>query len=55
MQMMCEKCGTLYDTKNPNLIPHYCGPCDKAEAERLKRLNPPMRQRSKQQKREEPF
>ncbi len=51
----CEKCGRMYEVGRPELIPHYCENCDRKEAERLKLLNPPARQRSEQQKRMEPF
>jgi hypothetical protein len=51
----CEKCGRMYEVKRPELIPHYCENCDRKEAERLKKLHPPMHQRSEQQKKMEPF
>ena len=55
----CEKCGTDYKTKNPNLIPHWCGPCDKAEGKKQLEFHHrnygAPKARSMAQKRMEPF
>lgn len=55
-KLICDLCGAKYDSlMRPELIPHYCGPCDKSEAKRLLRIEGVGRQRSESQKKREPY
>lgn len=56
LKLKCEKCGTEYKAAK-HYIPVLCEPCDKVEAERLKRVNKGQmfHQRSEQQKCREPW